>query len=52
MRMPYNPGMKIIQISSQFYVVREEADGKASLVAGPFSEAYWAASACGLRDLD
>ena len=44
--------MKTIQISSQFYVVREEVDGKVSLVAGPFPEAYWAASACRLRDLD
>ena len=44
--------MDILQISSQWYVVRWEDDNheKFTIVAGPFAERWWAESASRLRD--
>lgn len=43
--------MEVMKISSQYYVVRHESDGKMTVVDGPYPEAWQAASATRMTEL-
>lgn len=43
--------MEVLQIGTQFWVVRREGDSL-RLLDGPYPERYWAESASRIRELD
>lgn len=44
--------MEVLQISSQFYVVRHEEDGTMTIIDGPYPERYQAMSMARVREID
>lgn len=44
--------MDIIQIASQFYVIRRESDNRVTIVDGPYPEKSWAAAMARTRDTE
>lgn len=49
--MSEGPGMKVMEISGGFWVVREEPDGRIVRLDGPYPERSWAESMSRVRDV-